>query len=127
MLNTNGPTASPLNLKSFTKDIPPGWRPRAYPLKEYEENLKVWAKLTTLSEDKFGAAVMSRLDGQALKLAHSLTIPRYDPESNQVLTYTGVEALSLLKLPAGRTPQGVDYPEAGSGVRVFLDYTRRRE
>ena len=121
MLNNNGLSASPLSLKSYSKDIPPGWRPRAYPLKEYVEALKVWVKLTTLSEDKYGAAVMSRLDGQALKLAQNLSIRRYDPETNAVETKVGVDALSLPWLPPGRTPQGVEYPRQESGIKLLID------
>ena len=121
MLNTNGLSASPLSLKSYSKDIPPGWRPRAYPLKEYVEALKVWQKLATLPEEKWGAAIMSRLDGQALKLAQSLSFPCYDPETNANIRVHGVDALSLPWLPPGRTPQGVEYPRQGSGIKLLID------
>ena len=121
MLNSHGITASPLSLKSYSKDIPPGWRPRSYPLKEYIEALKVWTKLATLPEEKWGAAIMSRLDGQALKLAQSLTFPRYDPENNMNYRPTGIDALSLPWLPPGRTPQGVEYPAQDSGAKHLIN------
>ena len=74
MLPTTNTT--PANLKQYTKDIPPGWRPRAYPLKEYRENLLIWSRLTKLDTDQAGAAIMSRLEGQALKRAKNLKIIR---------------------------------------------------
>ena len=120
-MNTNGVAASPPNPKSYSKDIPPGWRPRSYPLREHEENLKVWVRLTTLNEDKYGAAIMSRLDGNALKLAQTMTITRYDTEIEQDVLLSGVDALSLPPHTAGRSQRGVDYPAADSGIKVFLD------
>ena len=121
MLMQTGSNATVLSLKSYSKDIPPGWRPRAYPLKEYEQQLKIWVRLTSLHEDKFGAAVMSRLDGQALKIAQDLQIVRYSTEQEQMLTYSGVDALSLHARVAGTSPRGVEYPVADSGIKVFLD------
>ena len=101
MIMQTGSNATVLSLKSYSKDIPPGWRPRAYPLKEYEQQLKVWVRLTSLHEDKFGAAVMSRLDGQALKIAQDLQIVRYNTELEQNITLQGVDALSLHARMAG--------------------------
>ena len=73
------PASQPLSLRQYSKDVPPGWRPRAYPIREYKEALGVWSKLTRLDEDQIGPAIMSRLEGGALRVAHALTIQRIDP------------------------------------------------
>ena len=69
-------TSTPATLKQYNKDQPPGWRPRAYPLREYKENLLIWSRLTRLTEQQAGAAVMSRLEGSALKRAKTLKVTR---------------------------------------------------
>ena len=64
------PGAGPsLGIKQWTKDIPPGWRPFAYPLREYQEYLAVWSKLTKLEQAQLGPAIVSRLEGGALTAA----------------------------------------------------------
>ena len=52
-----------LGLKQYTKDVPPGWRPRNYPIREYRDYLTIWGKLTRLEAAQVGPAVMSRLEG----------------------------------------------------------------
>ena len=59
-------------LKQYTKDVPPGWRPYSYPLREYKDYLSVWSKLTKLDPEQIGAAIVSRLEGAALKYALNL-------------------------------------------------------
>ena len=76
------PTTTPANLKQYNKDTPPGWRSRSYPLKEYRENLLIWARLTKLTQDQAGAAIMSRLEGNALKRAKTLKITRINVETS---------------------------------------------
>ena len=91
MLMQTGAPGAVVSLKSYSKDIPPGWKPRAYPIKEYEQNIKIWARLTTLDSTKWGAAVMSRLDGQALKVAQDMHVTRYDTDLE-------VNALSMVSM-----------------------------
>ena len=121
MLMQTGSNATAINLKSYTKDIPPGWRPRAYPLKEYQQALTIWVRLTQLPEEKWGAAIMSRLDGQALKIAHDLQITRYNTELEQLVTLTGVEALSLPSRAAGTSTAGVNYGPDDLGLKVLIN------
>ncbi len=66
-------------LRSYTKDVPPGWKPRSYPIKDYREFLQVWIKLTRLDPDQLGPAIMSRVEGGAWRVASMLTIQRLDP------------------------------------------------
>eukprot|EP00959_Pyramimonas_sp_CCMP1952_P290702 6080804-Pyramimonas_sp.AAC.1 len=54
--------SSHLGLRQYTKDVPPGWRPRAYPIKEYKECLAIWGRLTKLDQEHIGPAIMSRLE-----------------------------------------------------------------
>ncbi|MDP6586518.1 MAG: hypothetical protein QF535_17825, partial [Anaerolineales bacterium] len=86
-------------LKQYTKDVPPGWNPGVYPVTEYFELLKIWTRLTRLDEDQLGAAVMSRLQGRALRFATDKVITRIDPDTMQSVTFKGVEALSLKPTP----------------------------
>ena len=85
-----------LGMKQYNKEVPPGFRPGAYPVTEYEELLKVWAVLTTWTEpEKIGAAIYSRLEGGALDIARRLKITRMDPNTFELVTYAGLEAISL--------------------------------
>ena len=85
---------STLGLKQYNKDTPPGWKPRSYPFREYTESLAIWLKMTRLDEDQIGPAIMSRLEGGALKLAKKLTIQRINA-AGVTETYRGVDAVSL--------------------------------
>ena len=123
-MQTNGVNASPVSLKAYSKDIPPGWRPRAYPIKEYEQNLKIWAHLTTLDQSKWGAAIMSRLDGQALKIAQDMPITRYDTNIEANRTVYGLEAISLPERAAGVSPNGTEYPYQDSGIMTFIHHLK---
>ena len=77
---------SQLGLRQYTKDVPPGWRPRAYPIKEYKEYLAIWGRLTKLDQEQIGPAIMSRLEGGALRTAIGLTIQRPNPDTLQLET-----------------------------------------
>ena len=103
-------TSTPATLKQYNKDQPPGWRPRAYPLREYKENLLIWSRLTRLTEQQAGAAVMSRLEGNALKRAKTLKVTRLNLDTLQEEVFEGVEAVLLSRRPGGITAQGVNYP-----------------
>ena len=84
-----GQVAGSLGLKQWSQFIPPGWKPKAYPLKEYEQYLTIWSKMTTLEEKKIGPAMASRLEGAAFKVAAELRVVRNGT------TYSGAEALAL--------------------------------
>jgi hypothetical protein len=122
MTSHEGLTGNSLGLRRYTKDVPPGWNPGAYPITEYFELLKVWVRLTKLDEEQIGAAVMSRLQGRALRLAHAKKITRLDPLSNLPRNYTGVEALILPESEGQYDVHGnVTVPGQSSGLRQFLD------
>ena len=70
-----------LGLRQYTKDVPPGWNPGSYPITEYFELLKVWFRLTRLEEEQIAAAIMSRLQGRALRLTHPKSITQLDPNT----------------------------------------------
>ena len=115
------PTTTPANLKQYNKDTPPGWRPRSYPLKEYKENLLIWARLTKLTQDQAGAAVMSRLEGNALKRAKTLKITRVNIETSVEEVFEGVDAVCLPRRSAGTTRQNLEVPPCRSGIEELLD------
>ena len=81
---TPGQVSGALGIKQWNQFIPPGWKPHQYPLKEYEDYLSLWAKVTSLSEEKIGPAIASRLEGSALRVALELTVDRTDPTSGVV-------------------------------------------
>ena len=110
-----------LGLKQYTKDIPPGWGPRMYPIVEYVELLKVWSKLTRLDEDQIPAAIMSRLVGKALRTAHRYSVSRLDALTNVLTTHKGIDALSLPAVTAITDRHGGVLQEAQpSGIAAFL-------
>ena len=71
---------SQLGLKQYSKEVPPGFRPGAYPVAEWLELLSVWRILTVFAGDnsKIGAAMFARLELGALDLARRLTVPRWN-------------------------------------------------
>ena len=115
------PGSTPLSLKQYTKDIPPGWRPRSYPIREYREALEIWSRLTRLEQDQLGAAVMSRLEGPALRAAQDLRIQRLDGAGN-VVAHRGIEAVSLPRVAAQYDGRGQEVvPVQHSGIKVLQD------
>ena len=113
--------STPATLKQYTKDVPPGWRPRAYPLKEYRENLLIWSKLTRLNEDQIGAAIVSRLEGNALKRAKALKIERLNLDTGIEDKFEGIHAILLPERPGGITANGHQYPYCKSGVAELME------
>ena len=111
-----------LGLKQYTKDVPPGWRPYSYPLKEYKEYLSVWSKLTKLDGGQVGAAIVSRLEGAALKLALTFVVERPNPAGG-TLIYKGADAVSLEAAEAEYDPQtgAVLVPALPSGAKLLID------
>ena len=117
------PASQPLSLRQYSKDVPPGWRPRAYPIREYKEALGVWSKLTRLDEDQIGPAIMSRLEGGALRVAHALTIQRIDPGTLGPRNFQGIDAVSLPASDAVINPTTGDeiIPAYLAGARVLVN------
>eukprot|EP00959_Pyramimonas_sp_CCMP1952_P352246 7380418-Pyramimonas_sp.AAC.1 len=112
---------SQLGLRQYTKDVPPGWRPRAYPIKECKEYLAIWGRLTKLDQEQIGPAIMSRLEGGALRIASGLTIQRPDPLTLVQTTYEGIEAASLDAQAAINDQAGNSVaPAYPSGVKVLI-------
>ena len=111
-----------LGLKQFTKDVPPGWRPRAYQVQEYKDLLDVWSCLTKLDEEQIGPAIMSRLEGAAWKMALNLRVVRPDPISGQPTTYKGVRALCLVRTDAVYANDGLTIlvPVQQSGAHLLI-------
>ena len=83
-----------LGLKQWNVNTPPGWKPHSYPLKEYEEYLSLWAKMTNLEEKKLGPAIASRLEGSALKVALELKVHRV-VAGGATVVHSGADALGL--------------------------------
>ena len=108
------PSFTQLGLKQYTKDVPPGFRPGAYPVSEWYELLKVWSVLTVHKgkDAEMGAAIYSRLELGALDLARRLVIPMYNSTDGLIHQVTGIEACQL---PA---QDAVPHPTTGA---VFFE------
>ena len=64
--------SSQLPLQSYSKDVPPGWKPRPYSIAKWKELLAIWLRLTRLDPEQLGAAIISRLEGPAWQTAMNL-------------------------------------------------------
>ena len=109
-------------LKQYTKDIPPGWRPYSYPLREYTDLLSIWGKLTALEESRLGPAIVSRLEGNALKIAIAFVVHRRQADGTFV-EFRGADAISLVRQDAEfDVNTGLEInPVQPSGVNLLLD------
>ena len=116
-------TSSTLGLRQYTKDVPPGWRPRSYPIKEYREYLEIWSRLTRLERDQIGPAIVSRLERGAYKAAMSLRFNRINPQTMVLESYKGINAISLEPTEAVYNPETgeVVIPAYDSGCNVLLN------
>ena len=87
---------SGLPLNQFTQKTPPGWRPGVprYPLRLYEQLLKLWWRQTDVSEAQSGPLMAGRLRGTAFQLALKITQDRFDPDTGQIRQFTGDELLA---------------------------------
>ena len=116
-------TGPQLALHQYTKDIPPGFRPRLINFKDYQDRLKIWHRLTRLDDAQIPPAIVSRLEGTALDLANDYIIIRYNnPNDANTTTTTGIDALCLPDLPNPFLDQyGTIYQQPQpSGLQAFL-------
>ena len=118
-----GVAGTGLGLKQYTKDVPPGWRPLSYPFTEYREYLRIWAHLTSLdpTEAKYGAAILSRLEGAALRIGTSLQIVRINATTLVQETHVGVDAVVLPPRAAFVDMQGTQHPAEMAGWQVLMN------
>ena len=81
----------------------------------------IWGKLTRLDADQIGPAIMSRLDGGALRLALAMRIVRYD-EFGIAHTFKGTDAVSLLESTVVMDPNtgAVIVPAYEAGARILM-------
>ena len=85
-----------LPLKSFSKNVPPGWIPGdpRYPLKLYSQLLRLWWRQTDIPEGAAGPTIAGRLRGTALQYAMRLKAHRLDLVNGGVREMIGDELLS---------------------------------
>ena len=110
-----------LGLRQYNKDIPPGWRPGAYPIVEYEELISVWGFLTVLEGPRIGAAVFSRLELRALDIARRLTVTRMNATTGELTVHRGIDAVCQPSEYAVQDRNGnVLHPPQVSGLATLL-------
>jgi len=91
-----GPQDGGLPLKSFSKNVPPGWIPGdpRYPLKLYTQLLRLWWRQTDIPEGAAGPTMAGRLRGTALQYAMRLKANRLDLVVGGMREMVGDELLS---------------------------------
>lgn len=119
--------SSQLPLQSYSKDVPPGWKPRPYSIAKWKELLAIWLRLTRLDPEQLGAAIISRLEGPAWQTAMNLEIVRQVQQPNGTIvpiTYRGVEAACLAETTAIMNPAtGVMVvPAYPPGAKSLVDH-----
>ena len=97
-------TESGLPLDSFTKSVPPGWKPNQprYPYRRYRQLLGLWWAQTDATETSAGPIIAGRLQGTAFQFAMSLSQTRVDmtdPMQGITRLMTGDELLSQASAP----------------------------
>ena len=56
-----------LPLDEYSRSVPPGWKPHlnSYPLKDYNDKLKLWLRMTDIETVQVGPTLVGRLKGAA--------------------------------------------------------------
>lgn len=126
--NDVGDATGSLPLKAYTREIPPGWRPRSYPLREYFDNLAFWVRFEKVPEGDKGPAILSRLVGGAHKQALKLEITRGPYDANGIGTvYRGLNAICLPRIPSILDPNtGLWTEECLPGYMYLEDILKDR-
>ena len=117
-------THTQLGIDQYNKDIPPGWRPGAYPISEYEEYIKVWLRITTLDDDKRGAVIFSRMELGALDLARRFSTKRWDNVSKTERKIEGLDALCADKQDEVKDSSGTTVLSAAKPAR-YLEFIQK--
>ena len=69
-----------LPLESFSRSVPPGWKPHLthYPFRRFLERVRLWFRQTDLDATQLGPALAARLQGRPFNQAMALAITRQD-------------------------------------------------
>lgn len=64
----------------YRREIPPGWQAgdSNYPLRAYEDRLRLWYRIASLDDELIGPTIAGRLYGRAHRVAMSLRVARPD-------------------------------------------------
>ena len=110
-----------LALNTFSRNVPPGWsagNPK-YPLRLYQQLLRLWWKQTQVSEEQCGPMMAGRLRGTALQLAMSLRATRFCPVRETMHEFVGEELLACASNEAYTTTAGIDVPAQAAGAAIL--------
>ena len=85
-----------LPLNTFSKNVPPGWMPSnpKYPIRLYNQLVKLWYRQTAVGERECGPTLAGRLRGTALQLAMALRRRRWCHDREAFHEFVGEELLS---------------------------------
>ena len=111
-----GPTQNQSTVCEFSDKIPPRFDGHGN-YAAYREDVELWEKLTTLSADKRGPAIIGRLHGEAKTAAKTL-------DTDKICGDGGVK-LILERLDKAYAVDKAN--QLDSNLADFLDYTWRKE
>ena len=136
-----------LPLESFTRGVPPGWRPYLahYPYRRWLERLRLWFRQTDLDATQQGPSVAARLTGRPFNIAMALQVTtqagrllrgddalahegeaaQFDAAGNVIAAATEY-GLQLLLRELGRHYGADAQQEAGQTIDQFLELRRGR-
>ena len=91
--DTGGGTLSRMPLDVFSRGVPPGWQPglRRYPMRRYQQLLRLWWLQTDVPEAQAGPAIVGRLRGPAFQYAMRLQQERLNTTTGQRQLFTAPE------------------------------------
>ena len=86
---TGGGSLSRLPLDVFSRGVPPGWQPglRKYPMRRYQQLLRLWWMQSDVPEHQAGAAIVGRLRGAAFQYAMRLSQDRLNTDRSEAALY----------------------------------------
>ena len=121
---TDSTSTGGLPLDSFTKAVPPGWRPGVaqYPMRRYVQLIRLWWRQTDVTENAAGPAMAGRLRGAAFQIANGLHAMRLDLVTGVVREMVGDELLAQPSHEAWQNPaNGEQHPAEAAGATLLLN------
>ena len=122
-MSTEESGGSGLALNTFTRTVPPGWKAgdARFPLRLYQQLMKLWWRQTTIDERSAGPIMAGRLRGVALQFALAMKQVRWDHDTMSFREMSGDELLSQPGSALFTHIDGQEVPAQLAGARVLYD------
>ena len=109
-----------LGLKQYNDKVPPGWRPRAYPFREYRDYLNIWSALTRLEAGQIGPAIPNRLEDGAFRASMPFSVDRVNNPTLAVEIFVGIDAVRLVSRAAWVDQAGTNHLAEEYGAKLLV-------